>query len=298
MSEPPENPRPEGGGWESPDPRPPDAPDTPAADAPPVPGATPERPPPYQGTYGAQPGAAPLPAAPPIGYGPPAPPPGYAPPGYGSPQPGHPPPGGYGHPGYGPPGHGGPQDVMAGRAHRLGAGVLDGLLLSILATPAVLFSIRWDKMEDSVSSGEPITDPLDLYNIPRLVASYVVVFLVGFVYFTVMHARWGQTLGKKALGIRLVKASDLSAVSWGQAIGRQAIVYVITAGTSALNLLSPVAGFLGLVGLLDNAWILWDDRRQALHDKVAGTVVVKAAPWMPNPYDRSAPPPPAGPGNS
>ncbi|TYK49300.1 RDD family protein [Actinomadura decatromicini] len=299
MSEPPENPRPEGGGWKSPDPQ---APDTPAEAAP---GAaeTPERPPPYQGTYGGQPGAAPLPAAPPIGYGPPAAPPGhpqqpgYPPPGYG----GHP---GYGPPGYGPPGHGGPQDLIAGRAHRLGAGVLDSLLLSVFATPAVLLSIRWDRMEDSISSGEPMTDPLDMYNIPRLVIGYAIVFLLGFVYFTVTHAKWGQTLGKKALGIRLVKASDHSAVSWDQAAGRQAFVYVITVGTSVVNLLSPVLGILGLVGLLDNAWILWDQRRQALHDKVAGTVVVKAAAWMPNPYARSAPPPqppaqpPSGPGNS
>ncbi|TYB46531.1 RDD family protein [Actinomadura chibensis] len=306
MSEPPENPRPEGGGWASPDPRSPEASETPSPDvpetaspdAPTGPPATPERPPPYQGTYGAQPGAAPLPAAPPIGYGPPAPAPGHPQ------QPGYPPPG-YAHPGhvppgYGPPGHGGPRDFIAGRAHRLAAGILDSLLLSLFATPVVLLSIRWDKWQDSVSSGEPITDPLDLYNIPRMLAGYAFVFLLGFVYFTVAHAKWGQTLGKKALGIRLVRASDHSAVSLGRAAGRQAVVYAITMGTSAVSLLSPALGILSVVGLLDNAWILWDQRRQALHDKAAGTVVVKAAPWMPNPYARSAPPPPApsGPGNS
>ncbi|TDC54994.1 RDD family protein, partial [Actinomadura sp. KC345] len=254
----------------------PDAPDAVAPEAPDAPDATPERPPPYQGTYGAQPGQAPPPPA--AGYG----------------QAGHPvpPQPGYGHPGYGPPGapypgHGGPQDMLAGRGARLGAGILDSLVLSVAAVPAVLFSIRWDKMQESVESGEPITDPWALYDIPRLMAGYAVVFLLGFAYFTIMHAKWGQTLGKKVVGIRLVSAADQSAVSWGQVLGRQAFVYAITVSTAMLNFLVPGGAVLGMVGLLDNAWILWDERRQALHDKVAGTLVVKAVPWIPDPYSRS-----------
>ncbi|WUH97503.1 RDD family protein [Spirillospora sp. NBC_00431] len=321
MSEPPENPRPAGGDREPPEPQ---VHDTPGADAPTAEPpaetpaetpaeATPERPPPYQGTYGAQPGQAPPGQAPPgqvppgqvppgpaggqgqPGHAPPAYPahPQQPPPGYGPPQPGYgPPQPGYGHPGYGAPGqphpgYGGPPDILAGRGARLGAGILDGLLISIFAIPAVMSSIRWDKLEESVDSGEPIADPLDLYNIPRLLIGYAVVFLLGFVYYTVMHAKMGQTLGKKAVSIRVVKASDHSAVTWGQAIGRQAFVYAITITTGALNFLSPALAILGLAGLLDNAWILWDPKKQALHDKVSGTVVVKAAPWMPNPYAKS-----------
>ncbi|TDC97362.1 RDD family protein [Actinomadura sp. 7K507] len=289
MSEPPHTPKPADGGWQSPDaPAPgdpaPDTPDTPAAAD-----ATPERPPPYQGTYGAQPGQAPPPPV--AGYGqagqPVQPHPGYGQPGYGPPaQPG------YGHPGYGPPGHphpghAGPQDMLAGRWARLGAAVLDALVLSVAAVPAVLVSIRWDKMQESVESGEPITDPWALYDIPRLLAGYAVVFLLGFAYFTIMHAKRGQTLGKMAVGIRVVSAADQSAISWGQALGRQAFVYVITIATTVLNVLVPAGAVIGMLGMLDNAWILWDERRQAVHDKVAGTLVVKAVPWVPNPYARS-----------
>ncbi|WP_433230001.1 RDD family protein [Actinomadura formosensis] len=263
MSEPPHTPRPPDGEWQAPDPRvtgrdtpaqEAPAPQAPAAEAP----ASPERPPPYQGSYGGPPPAA--------GYGRP-----------GGPLPMAPP-----LPGYGVPG--GPQDAVAGRPARLGAAILDSVLLSIAAVPAALFSIRWDKMEESVSSGEPITDPLELYDIPRLLTGYLIVFVLGFAYFTVLHAKWGQTLGKKAFGIRLVKAADYSAVTWGQAIARQAFVYAITIVTVVLNFLTPAAGILGLVGLIDNAWILWDERRQSLHDKVAKTMVVKATPWTPNPY--------------
>ena len=287
MSEPPQNPRPQDGEWKAPDsgsasegtP----APETPAAETPP----SPERPPPYQGTYGAEPGAAPPPPA--TGYGQPGVPQQYGPPGYGQQQYGQP---GYGQPlpqapplpGYGAPG--GPQQAPAGRMARLGAGILDSVLLGVVSVPTALLSIRWDRLTDSVESGEPITDPLDMYNIPLLLGGYLVVFILGFGYFTVAHAKWGQTLGKKAFGIRVVKASDWSAVTWGQSIVREAVVYAISIVTVVLNFLTPAAGIVGLVGLLDNAWILWDERRQALHDKAAGTVVLKATPWTPNPYAR------------
>ncbi|XRQ11742.1 RDD family protein [Actinomadura welshii] len=265
---PPQNPQrdPQGGGAQAGG-----APDTPdALGARDASAGTPERPPPYQGTYGAQPGQAP-------------PAPGHAHPGqppHGHPAPPHP-----GPPHAGPP-HAGGQDMLAGRWARLGAALLDTLILGFVAAPAALFSIRWDKMEESIESGEPVTNPLDLYNIPRLVIGYTIVFLVGFAYYTVLHARWGQTLGKKAAGIRVVRAADHSAVSWGQAIGRQAFVYLISITTALLNFFVPGGAILGLLGMLDPAWILWDDRRQAVHDKVAGTVVVKTPPWVPDPYAR------------
>ena len=41
---------------------------------------------------------------------------------------------------------------------------------------------------------------------------------------------------------------------------------------------------VGVLSLLDPAWISWDPRRQALYDKVARTVVVQAGPGIPNPY--------------
>ncbi|GAA4224799.1 hypothetical protein GCM10022254_05080 [Actinomadura meridiana] len=269
MSQPPENPRPEGGDPESPDPQASGTPttaETSAADG------GPDRPPPYQGTYGGQTEQ---------------PQPGFAPPGpaqAGQPLPAYVPP-------VQPyPGLGDQRVTLAGRWARLGAGLLDGLLLAIVTAPSVLFAVRWDKLKDSIDSGEPISDPMDMYNIPRLMVGYVIAFLLGFVYYTVLQAKWGQTLGKKAAGIRLVSADGHTAVTWRQVIGRQAFVYAVTLVTSVANLLAPALGVLGLIGLLDVAWILWDKKRQAVHDKVAGTVVVKATPWTPNPYARATDP--------
>ncbi|WP_067455825.1 RDD family protein [Actinomadura macra] len=251
MTEPPEKPQ----DWQPPD-------TTPQRDEPS------DRPPPYQGSYGSGPGAAqPLPAYPqqagPQQY----------------PQ-GQPP---YGQPAYGPPGHGGPADHLAGRWARLGAGLLDGLIIGAVSLPFLLQAIRWDRLEEISESGETASAS-DMYDIPRLLVGYAIAFVLGFTYYTVLHARWGQTVGKRAAGIRLVRASDQAAVSWGQSAARQGFVYLITIGTAFLNLLGPAGGLVGIVGLLDNAWILWDPRRQALHDKVAGTIVVKAPAWAPNPY--------------
>ncbi|TDD73748.1 RDD family protein [Actinomadura rubrisoli] len=290
MSVPPQNPQPaDDDGWQSPDSpasgdpspdAPASAPEAPSADA------AADRPPPYQGSYGAQPGQAP-------------PQPGFAPPG--QPAPGQPPAGlpqypqsghgqpTWGQPAYSPPGapgQGGPNDWLAGRGARLGAGLLDALIVGFASLPFLLQAIRWDKVADSADTGESLS-PSEMYNIPRLFAGYAIVFLLGFAYYSIMHAKSGQTVGKRAVGIRLVRASDYAAVSWGQVCARQGFVYALTIAAAVLNALGPVGTLVGIASLLDNAWILWDPRKQAVHDKVAGTVVVKAAPWLPNPYAKS-----------
>jgi uncharacterized RDD family membrane protein YckC len=77
-------------------------------------------------------------------------------------------------------------------------------------------------------------------------------------YFTLLTGDGGQTLGKKILGIRVVR-TDGSPVTYGRAFAR-----------SLGYLLSLFFGtFLGFL------WALWDRRRQAWHDKIAGTVVVR-----------------------
>jgi uncharacterized RDD family membrane protein YckC len=53
---------------------------------------------------------------------------------------------------------------------------------------------------------------------------------------------------------------------------------VISVATSLLSLV-PFASFLGSgLSILDPAWLLWDPKRQCLHDKVADTVVVLRNP--------------------
>jgi uncharacterized RDD family membrane protein YckC len=94
--------------------------------------------------------------------------------------------------------------------------------------------------------------------------------MIYFVYSMVLHKRWGQTIGKRALGIRVVGLNG-QPLSWGQAAGRAAIwtfPKLLPSGLGALG---------GLFRLLDGLWPLWDKPyRQALHDKAVKTIVVKA----------------------
>jgi uncharacterized RDD family membrane protein YckC len=58
------------------------------------------------------------------------------------------------------------------------------------------------------------------------------------------------------------------------ALKRQAI----DAGTTLLSLVPLLGLFAPVLRFLDPAWLLWDPKRQALHDKVADTVVVLRNP--------------------
>lgn len=89
-------------------------------------------------------------------------------------------------------------------------------------------------------------------------------FLVSPLYFATFHAGGrGQTLGKRAAGIRVRPEEKLAPLGFGRALGRSyitALFWVV----------------LYVPGLVDGLWALWDKRRQTWHDKVARTFVVRA----------------------
>jgi uncharacterized RDD family membrane protein YckC len=92
--------------------------------------------------------------------------------------------------------------------------------------------------------------------------AYLLSFVVPFVYFTFMHGgERGQTIGKRATGIRVVD-KDGGRLGHGRALGRYAFMFVL--------------GIFAVPLLLDYLWPLWDDKNQALHDKVVNSLVVRA----------------------
>ena len=95
----------------------------------------------------------------------------------------------------------------------------------------------------------------------------IVVFLLGApLYQWLMIGRWGQTLGKMALGISVARSEDADSVSYGRALGRASSLWVLGIFGSLL---------LGLPLLLAYLWPLWDKRNQTLYDKMASTIVVR-----------------------
>jgi uncharacterized RDD family membrane protein YckC len=122
--------------------------------------------------------------------------------------------------------------------------------------------------------------------LPRVTAEIVAsigVAVLLVVYDSVQHALWGQTLGKRLTGIRVVpsppegpgeapaEALDVSGrLRPSQALIRGA-VYALPIAARSVPVLSVLAGvfWVANVGLL-----LERPRRQALHDRLAGTAVV------------------------
>ena len=76
-------------------------------------------------------------------------------------------------------------------------------------------------------------------------------------YLTIFLSWWnGQTVGKRAMGIRVVRL-DGEPITWWTAFER--------AGGYAAGVATGLLGF---------AQVYWDANRQAIHDRIVGTVVV------------------------
>ncbi len=83
------------------------------------------------------------------------------------------------------------------------------------------------------------------------------VYTIGLTYFTLTEAsRWQATLGKRILGIRVADKTG-QPIGLGRALGR-----------NLGKLVSIVPYGIGVW------WMLFNIRRQTLHDRIAGTIVV------------------------
>jgi len=271
--------------------QPPGTPPQPGYGTPPQPGyGTPpqpgygSQPPPGYGTQPPQPGYG---TPPQPGYGS-QPPPGYGQSGYAQP--------GYGQQGYGQPGYpqpyGSPYQPYPGTGYQYGPGkdptlaewwqrllgrLIDWIIVGVITSPLWIpaFTAYINKLR-SISNqyGGNLNTPAAQTAINhagghlfgRLFLAGLVAAVLMFAYDWVQHGLWGRTLGKRALGTKVVSASDRSKVSGGAAGGRAAVF--------ALPPIVPLVG--GLFALLNELWLLWDRQRQCLHDKAAKTVVIKA----------------------
>jgi uncharacterized RDD family membrane protein YckC len=225
--------------------------------------------------------------------------PSYPQPGYGQPsnqaypsypQPSYGQPGNQAYPSYPQPGYGQPYQPysyqLAGKDpalaewwRRLLARIIDGLILAVVFSP--LWIPPWRTFFNAVAaianrypSGTTLSTMPGARNaiataeghlVGKLVVVGLLYYLVAFLYDWIQHWAWGQTIGKRALGTRVVRDDGNPAVGAGRAAGRGAIY--------ALTPLVPVVG--GLFELVNELWLTWDPRRQCLHDKAAHTVVIK-----------------------
>ncbi|MEV7778669.1 RDD family protein [Kitasatospora sp. NPDC088351] len=237
----PSGPEPEGGGQPSFDKRPPQSgggtpegkPSDPYGNPPPSSGGPEDRPGAYGGEYGGAPGGSPYGQSP-----------------YGQSPYDQPPP-----PGYGPTGHGTPgagplpgMPPLGSWPNRILARLIDYLLVQVVAIIVVLpFASLGDR---SGSTG-----------------AFWLACALYLVYEGLMLSRDGQTLGKKAMKIRVAMLADGNSPAPAAAWTRAA-VFIVPAVVCCAALWWLIDG---LFGVFDKPY------RQCLHDKAAKTVVVSTA---------------------
>lgn len=98
--------------------------------------------------------------------------------------------------------------------------------------------------------------------------------VVSLVYETAFLTTRGATPGKMVMGTVVRRVEGSGRLSVVTALRRQ----VISVGTSLMSLVPVLSIFGSGLSILDPAWLLWDPRRQCLHDKIAATVVVLRNP--------------------
>ncbi|WP_112674249.1 RDD family protein [Micromonospora saelicesensis] len=212
-------------------------------------------------------GVAPQPGPHPHGY---AAPPQYAPPGYAPPQ-------FYG----GPPRPAAPPPTLtpggqplASFSDRLLAMLLDSAVFMVvglvLAVPAAIIFLVVVAPDISLFASDGSLGEVDFFHDLMLPLIWIdlgiiaISLVLAYVYYVEMMFKTGQTFGKKMMSLRIVPLDPTRSLDRRAAAKR--------------FLVQQLSGFFPGLSYLDGFWQLWDKPwQQCLHDKFAGTVVVKVS---------------------
>ena len=143
---------------------------------------------------------------------------------------------------------------LAGRGARFLAAILDGIIAGMMIyVPALIVVWAIGEFEDSGESD------------PTMLATAGFLCLMGFIAWAwitaLLVARYGQTMGKRMLDIRVVR-SDGSQASLGRIFWLR-------------NAVNVLLGIIPLYSIID-VLLIFGVRRQCIHDLIADTIVVRA----------------------
>jgi len=145
------------------------------------------------------------------------------------------------------------EQELAGRGTRLAAAIIDSMLLGLIVWP---YAMSTGYVERAMQDQIGMSDMLELS-------------LVNLIAFLVVHGyllhKYGQSIGKRLLGIRIVSATDGQLIPLGKIFGLRYVPIQL------VGILPLIGTFLPLIDLI---FIFREDRR-CLHDFIAGTKVVK-----------------------
>ena len=171
----------------------------------------------------------------------------------------------------------------AGWWSRVGASLLDGLVMLVLTIPAVILLVHVGTsggFRVETVAGQAHTHlSRSMYEALGATAVYWVLATLAYSGLTMRRsgARNGQTLGKQVLNIRVARDSGAE-VGFGYAVLREVAVKSLLVGAIA-NI--PVGGVFA--ELLWYLWPLWDSTNRAPHDMIVKSHVVRVDGWSPAP---------------
>lgn len=144
--------------------------------------------------------------------------------------------------------------VYASFGKRLLAAILDGVILYFVNM--IIMAILGLSMFNPGNLSDP--DVLGAF-LSKMFSLYSVTVVSNWLYYALMESSEKQgTIGKMAMGIKVVSAKDNTRLSFGQATGRHFGKFI-----SAM--------ILGIGYLM----MLWSNKSQTLHDSIAGTLVIR-----------------------
>ena len=159
---------------------------------------------------------------------------------------------------------------LADRSTRFGAYLLDALLLCIVYAPAFVGALPRLRAAVIAAGRSPTSiDRMEIYRAYYVGNPYIlyttVLFLIWAVVTIVFVARYGQSIGKRVCGIKVVRTNGEKASFWRILLLRNVV-----------NAIPSVIPIVKYVYWLVDALMIFGEPRQCLHDKIASTVVVKA----------------------
>ncbi len=179
---------------------------------------------------------------------------------------------------------------LASAGDRLGAAIVDWLIVAAICVLVGVIVARIPGISGALGAQSDIEAALRwLFAVAIGFFVSGAVFIAYYVIVLAMIASSGQSPGKKAVNIKIVKSHGRRTPGWGTALKREILgklVLGFTLGPVLGSALQSELGFaLGLVlgfalGLVLGSPLLFvsiliDDRRQGWHDKIADTYVVK-----------------------
>lgn len=166
---------------------------------------------------------------------------------------------------------------------RAGARLLDNALVAVFGF-AVVLPIAFGAIGLDTSGSKTKTEG-GIWNWPILFTLFTVLAVLPFLYEAIQLALWGQTFGKRFLGLRVVRADPpgeplpMTQAVWRATINnigyQLGLFFFLTLAVmvwdyAAYGVLLVVIGMI-----MAYLWAIWDQPlRQSLHDSFAGTIVV------------------------